>query len=133
MTSPASRRDAGGPAVFVVDDDLSVRRALQRLFRSAGYGVETFSSAIDFLAHDVLPESGCVVLDIRMPGISGLDLQRQLASARPHLAVVVITGHADDETRRRMLDGGAVAVVYKPFDDEVLLDAVARALGRRSP
>jgi two-component system, LuxR family, response regulator FixJ len=114
--------------VFVVDDDPSVRKALQRLFRSASYGVETFASASEFLALDVLPEAGCVVLDIRMPGISGLDLQQQLASKRPRLATVVITGHADEETRQRALDGGAVAVIYKPFDDQVLLDAVARGL-----
>src|SRR5688572_1511319 len=122
---------SAAPALFVIDVDLSVRKALRRLFRLAGYDVETFASATEFLAHDPLPLAGCVVLDIRMPGISGLDLQEQLASRRPQLPVVVITGHGDDETRQRALDGGAIDVIYKPFDDEVLLDAVARALAPR--
>ncbi|HLY37099.1 MAG TPA: response regulator [Candidatus Binatia bacterium] len=118
--------------MLVVDDDASVRKALQRLFRSAGYPVETFASAADFLAHDVPLRGSCVVIDIRMPGISGLDLQQQLGARCPELPVVVITGHADAETRQRALDGGAVAVLYKPFDEEALLDAVTRAFAARS-
>lgn len=115
----------------MVDDDPSVRRALQRLFRSADYPVETVASAAGFLAHAAASSAECLVLDIRMPGISGLDLQQQLASSRPELPIVVITGHADAETRKRVLDCGAVAVLYKPFDAELLLDAVARAVQRR--
>ena len=122
---------SASPAVFVVDDELSVRKALRRLFVSAGYGVETFASATEFLARD-LPAAGCVVLDIRMPGISGLDLQRQLGVRAPRLPVVIITGHGDDEIRQRALDGGAVDVIDKPFDDQVLLDAVGRAFAERS-
>ena len=128
-TSATAPRSAP-PLVLVVDDDPSVRKALQRLFRSAAYPVETFASAAEFLAYDVPAGAACLVLDIRMPGISGLDLQQQLAATRPELPIVVITGHADAETRQRALAGGAVAVLYKPFDDQALLDAVARAIVR---
>ena len=103
---------------------------MRRLFRSAGYPAETFASAAEFLAYERPPGVACVVLDIRMPGISGLDLQQQLATTRPELPVVIITGHADAETRQRALDCGAIAVLYKPFDDAALLDAVAQALER---
>ena len=113
--------------VLVVDDDASVRKALRRLFHATGRDVETFASAAEFLAWDLPPDAGCLVLDTRMPGISGLDLQ-QLAVRNPDLPVVVITGHGDDEVRRRALDGGAIAVLDKPFDDQSLLDAVERAL-----
>ena len=119
--------------VLVVDDDASVRKALRPLLRSAGYAVEVFASAADFLAHPVPPGTGCLALDIRMPGISGLDLQQQLATTQPDLPIVVITGHGDAELRQRALAGGAVAVLYKPFEDEVLLEAVARAIGGGGP
>jgi len=124
-------KTAAKALVVVVDDDASVRKALQRLLRSAEYEVEVFASAAEALAGERLGEAGCVVLDIRMPGISGLDLQRQLASRYPRLPVVVITGHADEETRQRALAGGAVAVLYKPFDDEALLADIARAIESR--
>lgn len=117
--------------VFVVDDDASVRRALHRLLRTAGCTVETFANAAEFLARRGQVESGCVVLDIRMPGISGLDLQERLAVAQPGLRIVIITGHGDDDVRQRALDAGAVAVLQKPFDEHVLLDAVAAATGRK--
>jgi|SRR5262245_5274417 len=124
-------KTAARALVVVVDDDASVRKALQRLLRSAEYDVEVFASAAEALAGKRLGEAGCVVLDIRMPGISGLDLQRQLAGRYPRLPVVVITGHADEETRQRALAGGAVAVLYKPFDDEALLADIARAIESR--
>jgi FixJ family two-component response regulator len=117
--------------VLVVDDDASVRKALRRLFHAAGCDVETFASAGEFLAYDVPPDAGCLVLDIRMPGISGLDLQEQLAVRNPDLPVVVITGHCDDEVRHRALEGGAIAVLDKPFLDQSLLDAVELAMERR--
>src|SRR6058998_225135 len=117
--------------VLVVDDDASVRKALRRLFHATGRNVETFASAAEFLAYDLPPEAGCLVLDIRMPGISGLDLQKQLAMRNPDLPVVVITGHGDDEVRQRALEGGAIAILDKPFDDQSLLDAVELAMGRK--
>ena len=119
--------------VLVVDDDASVRKALRRLFHAAGCDVDTFGSAAEFLAYDLLPEAGCVVLDICMPGISGLDLQKQLAVSNPDLPVIVITGHGDEEVRQRALQGGAIAVLDKPFDDQTLLDAVERAMARGKP
>lgn len=116
------------PIVFVVDDDASIRKALRRLLRTAGCAVETFASASEFLALQDVPAGACMVLDIRMPGISGLDLQQQLAQTQPGLPVVMITGHGDTEVVQRALDAGAVAVLSKPFDDEALLDAVAKAV-----
>lgn len=118
------------PMVLVVDDDASVRKALRRLFRSAGYDVEMFATGVEFLAHRPPQAPACLVLDVRMPGISGLDLQQQLATSNPGLPVVVITGHGDEDVRRRALDAGAAAILYKPFDDQALLDAVARAIAR---
>lgn len=103
---------------------------MQRLFRATGYNVETFASAAEFLACELRPDTGCLVLDILMPGISGLDLQRQLAVTHPDLPVVVITGHGDDEVRRRALENGAIAILDKPFDDQSLLDAVEQAMAR---
>jgi FixJ family two-component response regulator len=125
-------RMAARALVVVVDDDPSVRKALRRVLRSAEYEVEVCASAAEALASRRLEEAACVVLDIRMPGISGLDLQQRLASRHPRLPVVVITAHADEETRRRALEGGAVAVLYKPFDDEALLAEIARAIERRA-
>jgi FixJ family two-component response regulator len=119
--------------VLVVDDDASVRKAVRRLLRSAGYLVEVFAGAGDFLAHPPPLDAGCLVLDIRMPGISGLDLQQQLAMTRPELPIVIITGHGDADLRQRALAGGAVAVLYKPFDDEALLASVARAIAGGAP
>jgi FixJ family two-component response regulator len=116
--------------VLIVDDDASVRKALRRLFHASGHTVETFASATEFLACELPPDAGCLVLDIRMPGISGLDLQKQLAVRHPDLPVVVITGHGDDEVRQRALAGGAIAVLDKPFDDQALLDAVEQAMAR---
>ena len=103
---------------------------MRRLFHATGHDVETFASAADFLACELRPDAGCLVLDILMPGISGLDLQRRLAATHPDLPVVVITGHGDDEVRRRALENGAIAILDKPFDDQSLLDAVERAMAR---
>ena len=128
------------PVVFVVDDDESVRKSLRRLIRSMGFGVVTFASAEDFLAYEPTASLGCIVLDIRMPGISGVELQKRIAGTHRDLPVVVITGHGDDETKRQALSAGAVAFLYKPFDDHALLEAIERALAigegaksRRSP
>ena len=118
--------------VLVVDDDASVRKALRRLFHATGYDVETFATAAAFLAFDLPPDAACVVLDIRMPGISGLDLQAQLTVLHPELPVIVITGHGDDEVRQLALTNGAVAFLEKPFDDQSLLDAVELAMQRRT-
>src|SRR6516162_5801177 len=101
--------------VAVVDDDESVRRALRRLVRSVGLTVSTYGSAEEFLAATD-PAPNCLILDVRLPGMSGLDLQRLLAEAGRDLAVVIITAHEDDLVRRTALAGGAIDVIAKPFE-----------------
>ncbi|PYN83065.1 MAG: two-component system response regulator [Candidatus Rokuibacteriota bacterium] len=116
------------PVVSVVDDDESLRRALRNLLRSVGFGVETFASAEEFLRSAQRENTGCLVLDLRMTGMSGLDLLRHLAVADSPIPVVILTAHGDEETRRRSLQAGAVAFLDKPFRSDVLLDAVRDAL-----
>jgi len=115
-------------AVSVVDDDESLRRSLRNLLRSVGIGVETFASAEEFLRSAQRGSTGCLVLDLRMSGMSGLDLLRHLAVADSHIPVVILTAHGDEETRRRSLQAGAVAFLDKPFRSDALLDAVRAAL-----
>jgi FixJ family two-component response regulator len=123
--------DSPLPTVFVVDDDASVRRSLARLLKLSGYQVELFASAVEFLAGGKLQQSpACVVLDIRMPGLTGMDLQARLRELDSSLALIFITGHGDIPTSVRAMKAGAVDFLPKPFDDTQLLDAVARALAR---
>ena|SRR5437660_3557045 len=114
--------------VAVIDDDDSVRKALGRLLRSAGLNVQTFPSAEEFLAAAPSPVD-CLVLDVRLPGLSGLELQRRLAVDGPHIPVVFVTAYQDEQTRGEAA-AGAVAVLLKPFEDEALLCAVSRAITR---
>ena len=116
------------PVVSVVDDDESLRRSLRNLLRSVGFGVETFSSAEEFLRSAQRGSTGCLVLDLRMSGMSGLDLLRQLAVEDSQIPVVILTAHGDVETRRRSLQAGAVAFLDKPFRSDALLDAIRAAL-----
>jgi len=116
------------PVVSVVDDDESLRRSLRNLLRSVGFGVETFASAEEFLRSAQRENTGCLVLDLRMTGMSGLDLLRHLAVRDSPIRVVILTAHGDEETRRRSLQAGAVAFLDKPFRSDVLLDAVRDAL-----
>jgi len=118
------------PTVFVVDDDPSVRRSVVRLLESAGLRVEGFPSGEAFLERETPWGPGCVVLDVRMSGMSGLELQRRLhATGRP-MAIVFITGHGDVPMSVAAMKGGAVDFLLKPFDDEALLAAIDRAIGR---
>ena len=117
-----------GPVIFVVDDDASVRKSLARLVASAGYTVETFASAQDFLARPPAAGPCCLVLDIRMPGITGLDLQKMLAGRVYAIPIVFITGHGDISMGVAAMKSGAVDFLPKPFDGKDLLDAVRRAL-----
>jgi FixJ family two-component response regulator len=119
-----------GSLVFLVDDDPSVRRGLNRLLLSAGYSVEVFSSAADFLAREPHTGPSCLVLDIRMPGINGLDLQEALARQQRDEQIVFITGHADVPMSVKAMKAGAVDFLPKPFDNEALLRAVDYALAR---
>jgi FixJ family two-component response regulator len=114
--------------VYVVDDDLSVCRALARLFRTVGLSAETFPSAKAFLDHSIPMRPVCLVLDIRLPGPSGLDLQEALARAGRDVPIVFITGHGDVPTTVRAMKGGAIDFLQKPFNDQDLLDCVQRAL-----
>ena len=114
--------------VVVVDDDPSIRRSLERLLRSAGHTVETFVSARQFLERGDLQSPSCLVLDVRMPGQSGLELQQVLEAAGHRIPVIFITGHADLPMAQQALRAGAVTLLAKPFDGEELLDAVRRAV-----
>jgi two-component system response regulator FixJ len=116
-----------GP-VSVVDDDESVRQALAGLLRSAGFQVSTFASAEEFVASAQLGESRCLILDLRLPGMSGLELQQRLANEGRRLPIVILTAHGDEEARARALKAGVVAFMPKPFDGEVLLRTVEAAL-----
>jgi FixJ family two-component response regulator len=116
------------PLIVVVDDDAAVREAVQSLLRTAGFRAAAFASAQDFLQSGRLPETACLIVDVRMPGMSGLALQRQLTTAQCPIPIIFITAHGDAETRTRALRAGAVAFLDKPFSDEVLLGAVEAAL-----
>ena len=119
-----------GATVFVVDDDASVRRALERLLRSAGLAVRPFRSAEEFLANPPSDAPSCLVLDLSMAGIDGLDLQQRLQAAGLETSIVFLTGHGSVPKSVRAMKAGAVDFLQKPFDDQVLLDAVQRALER---
>jgi FixJ family two-component response regulator len=116
--------------VFVVDDDPSVREALGSLIRSAGMKVETFASAQEFLARPPVDVPACLVLDVRLPGLSGLDLQSRMAETNLEIPIVFITGHGDVPTTVRAMKAGAQEFLTKPFLDRDLLDAVAQAIER---
>jgi FixJ family two-component response regulator len=118
------------PLVFVVDDDPSVRKSLARLITTAGYKVETFASAREFLARPLPEGPCCLVLDVRMPGLTGLALQEALATAGYQLSIVFITGYGDVPTTVKAMKGGAVDVLTKPVNDRTLLSAIERAMTR---
>jgi len=116
------------PLISVVDDDDSVRESLRGLIRSVGFAVKVFASAEEFLNSDHLRNTDCLILDVRMPGMNGLELQRQLAASDRKIPVIFITAHGDDEVRSRALNGGAVDYLLKPFSEEALLNAIDAAL-----
>jgi FixJ family two-component response regulator len=114
--------------VAIVDDDESLRRSVRNLLMSVGFRVETFGSAEAFLQSDRRDRTGCLVVDLRMGGMSGFDLLASLADAGVRIPAIVLTAHGDDESRRRSLAAGAVAFLGKPFHGDALLDAVRRTL-----
>jgi len=116
--------------VFVVDDDAEVRKAIASLIRSVGLQVQLFGSAQDFLRAKQAEVPGCLILDIRLPGISGLDFQRKLAEANNPIPIIFITGHGDIPMSVRAMKAGAVEFLTKPFRDQDLLDAIQHALER---
>jgi FixJ family two-component response regulator len=119
-----------GKLVAIVDDDDSVRGTLQELLRSAGFSSRAFQSAEDFLGSGQQQETGCLITDIRMPGMSGLELQARLNAERCRIPTIFITAHGDEEMRFQALRGGAVEFLPKPFDDEILVESVRAALDR---
>jgi FixJ family two-component response regulator len=118
------------PIVFVVDDDLSVRDALTSLIESVGLRVETFDSAQEFLQYPRPDTAACLVLDVRLRGVSGLDLQRELAKRRQQIPIIFITAHGDIPMTVRAMKAGAADFLLKPFRDQELLDAIRPALDR---
>jgi FixJ family two-component response regulator len=119
---------SGVPLISIVDDDDSLRNSLNNLIRSVGFGVQGFSSAEAFLNSHQLHDTACLIVDVRMPGMSGLDLQRRMVAANSRIPIVFITSHGDDNARTRALEAGAVDFLYKPFREEALLSAIDRAL-----
>jgi FixJ family two-component response regulator len=130
MPQPQSKGSTPQSTVFVVDDDESVRQALSSLFRSVGFNVHLFSSASELLKSELPAVPSCLVLDIRLPGLSGLDLQGKLAENNIYMPVVIMTGHGDIPMSVQALKAGAVDFLTKPFRDQDMLDAVARAIER---
>jgi FixJ family two-component response regulator len=130
--TPAERtgEPAGIPIVFVVDDDPAVREALSGLIRSIGMRVKTFASAAEFLRQEPPGEPSCLVLDVGLPGLSGMDLQRELAAANRPFPIIFITGQGDIPTTVRAMKAGAVEFLTKPFREEDLLDSIRQALIR---
>ncbi len=120
----------GAPVVFVVDDDASVRSSLKFLLSTVGLRVEGFDSANTFLHRDLPDAPSCLVLDVRLPGLSGLDFQRELAARKISIPIVFLTGHGDIPMSVRAMKAGAVEFLTKPFRDQDLLDAVRIALER---
>jgi FixJ family two-component response regulator len=124
---PASTRE---PIVFVIDDDASMRRALTNLFESVGLEVEVFCPAAEMLQSKLPEVASCLVLDIRLPGLSGLDFQTALAKANVHIPIIFMTGHGDIPMSVRAMKGGAIDFLTKPFRDQEMLDAVVTAIER---
>jgi FixJ family two-component response regulator len=114
--------------VLGVDDDSRVREAIESLLDMAGYEALVFSSADELLRSRALATADCVITDVRMPGMDGIELQRRIKVDYPKLPVIFISAHFDDEIRRQALDGGAVDFMYKPFDGDALLRAIDRAV-----
>jgi FixJ family two-component response regulator len=116
--------------VFVIDDDASVRQALQSLFRSVGLQAQVFGSTAEFLSGNLPDVASCLVLDVRLPGVSGLDFQNELAKAKIQVPIIFITGHGDIPMSVKAMKAGAVEFLTKPFRDQELLDAIQVALNR---
>ena len=119
------------PLISVIEDDDSVRESLRRLIKSVGYAVQSFSSAEQFLKSNQLQQTRCLILDVKLPGMDGLELQRQLTADRRDIPVIFITAHGDDAARVRALRNGALEYLFKPFSEEALLDAIHMSLTAR--
>ena len=116
--------------VAVVDDDSRIRESIESLLDSAGYNASLFRSAEEFLQSAEVAETTCLITDVRMPGMDGLELQRRVRQKRPRLPIIFISAHCDDEIRQRALDQGAIGFLYKPFDGADLLSTIGPALNQ---
>ena len=114
--------------IFIVDDDESVRRAVKRLIKVAGFKAKTFGSAREFIDSGHYQSAGVLVLDVRMPGMNGLELQKYLTDSASDMPIIFITAHEDIQARRKALEAGAIDFIKKPFEDQTLLDGIQRAL-----
>jgi FixJ family two-component response regulator len=119
---------AASPLIMIVDDDASIRDALTSLLRSVGWRAEGFTSAEAFLQSGQVHTTACLLLDVQLPGVSGLELQRQLRSRQARMPIIFITAHGNEAMRAEALQAGAVAFFAKPFDDTALLEAIHAAL-----
>lgn len=118
------------PIVYIVDDDVMVRKAIQRLINSVGLDVKTFATTDEFLKHDIRCHAACLIADVKMPKLSGLELQEKLISGGYNIPVIFITGFDNEEIREKVKKAGAVGYFSKPIDDRALLDTIKWALSR---
>jgi FixJ family two-component response regulator len=118
------------PLISIVDDDDALRNSLDDLIRSIGFRAQGFASAEAFLSSNQAHDTACLILDVRMPGMNGLSLQRQMVAAKWQIPIIFITSHSDDDARARALEAGAVAFLYKPCREEELINAIDAALKR---
>jgi FixJ family two-component response regulator len=116
------------PIISIVDDDGSVREAIESLMKSVGYIAEAFPSAGDFLTSGHLDDTGCLILDVQMPGMTGLELQDHLIASKSRIPIIFISAHCDAESRARALEAGAVGFLQKPFSEDALLNAINSSL-----
>ena len=130
MKSHQGNRATERPLLSVVDDDEMLRESLPDLLREVGFEARAFSSGQEFLSSEYLDETKCLILDVAMPGMSGLDLQEELKRRGQAIPIIFITGQRDEDIRKRALIQGAVKFLYKPFSDNALLDAVSEVLSR---
>ncbi len=124
-------RMSAAPVISIVDDDDSLRNSLNNLLRSVGFRTRTFASGEEFLSSNQLHDTDCLILDVRMPGMSGLDLQRHIMAANSRVPIVFITSHGDDDAQARAMQAGAAAFLYKPCREETLFEAIDLALSHR--
>jgi FixJ family two-component response regulator len=125
--SETTTTQTAAATIGIVDDDQSIRDSISSLLRSAGYRTAVFESAEAFLGSNGTPQADCLILDMRMPGLSGLDLLQRLCEMKSSIPVIFVTAHADNDVRARVLNQGAVACLGKPFQDEALLNAIHTA------
>ena len=121
------------PTIYIVDDDASVRKSLTRLMKSAGLKTEAFSSASGYLSFCPPDKPCCLILDVQMPGMSGLDLQKRLITLNQMIPIIFITAHEDKQTYNAAMKAGALAVLQKPFDDHALLDVISIGVAKAIP